>query len=59
MHLGICVSNEDILKKIKTIDKYVEYFETFALSDEHIETIREYTHRIIVLHLPDLKNNCI
>lgn len=59
MQLGICVSNEDIRIKIETLNPYVDYFETFTLSDQLIETIHDYTHQIKIVHLPDLNKNCI
>lgn len=59
MQVGICISNDDILNKISTLDKYTDYFETNPLSDELIETVQDYLDRIKVVHLPDLDKNCV
>lgn len=59
MRVGFSVSTDAVYEEMKNLEPYVDYFETFALSDEQIETIEEYIEQITVVHLPDLNNNCI
>jgi len=59
MRLGFSFATNETQEEMKTLEPYVDYFETYSLSDDKIESVKGYIDKITVVHLPDLNRGCI
>jgi len=58
MRLGFSFATNEVKQEMKSLEPYVDYFETYSMSDERILTVKKYIDKITVVHLPDLNKGC-
>lgn len=58
MRLGFSVATSEV-KEMNILESYVDFFETYSMSDEKILTVKKYIDKITAVHLPDLNKDCI